>query len=125
MAPFLARCHSCRVESGCWMLYDRPNFMGNQYFVRRGEYADYMSMWGMSEWVKSCRLIPMHVRTLTSMCIRLMITPHYGTLQNKDLREGELHGPDDGDHGRLRPRHRALPLVQRLHVLPCAGRPLA
>uniref|UniRef100_A0A4W4EB47 Beta/gamma crystallin 'Greek key' domain-containing protein n=1 Tax=Electrophorus electricus TaxID=8005 RepID=A0A4W4EB47_ELEEL len=60
MAPFLARCHSCRVESGCWMVYDRPNFMGNQYFVRRGEYADYMSMWGMSEWVKSCRLIPMH-----------------------------------------------------------------
>uniref|UniRef100_A0A4W4GAJ6 Beta/gamma crystallin 'Greek key' domain-containing protein n=1 Tax=Electrophorus electricus TaxID=8005 RepID=A0A4W4GAJ6_ELEEL len=47
MAPFLARCHSCRVESGCWMVYDRPNFMGNQYFVRRGEYADYMSMWGM------------------------------------------------------------------------------
>ncbi|XP_058275103.1 gamma-crystallin M2-like [Hemibagrus wyckioides] len=61
MSPYLSRCHSCRVESGCWMVYDRPNFMGNQYFLRRGEYADYMSMWGWgNNWIRSCRMIPMY-----------------------------------------------------------------
>lgn len=41
------------------MVYDRTNFMGNQYFLRRGEYADYMSMMGMSDCIRSCRMIPM------------------------------------------------------------------
>uniref|UniRef100_A0A8C2EUC5 Gamma-crystallin M2-like n=1 Tax=Cyprinus carpio TaxID=7962 RepID=A0A8C2EUC5_CYPCA len=60
MSPYLSRCHSCRVESGCFMMYDRPNYMGNQYFFRRGDYADYMSMFGMSDCIRSCRMIPMH-----------------------------------------------------------------
>ncbi|XP_017552741.1 gamma-crystallin M2-like [Pygocentrus nattereri] len=60
MSSYMSRCHSCRVESGCWMVYDRPNYMGNQYFMRRGEYADYMSMWGFNNWIRSCRMIPMH-----------------------------------------------------------------
>ncbi|KAF5898509.1 gamma-crystallin M2-like, partial [Clarias magur] len=60
MSSYLSRCHSCRVESGCWMVYDRPNFMGNQYFIRRGEYPDYMSAWGWgNNCIKSCRMIPM------------------------------------------------------------------
>ena len=66
MSSYISRCHSCRVESGCFMVYDRPNYMGNQYFIRRGEYADYMSMWGMNSWIKSCRMIPM-VRLLNIM----------------------------------------------------------
>ncbi|XP_040004440.1 gamma-crystallin M3-like [Xiphias gladius] len=60
MSSFLTRCQSCRVESGCFMVYDRPNFVGNQVFMRRGEYADYMSMMGMSSGIRSCRMIPMH-----------------------------------------------------------------
>ncbi|XP_044064345.1 gamma-crystallin M3-like [Siniperca chuatsi] len=60
MTSYLNRCHSCRVESGCFMVYDRPNYMGNQYFMRRGEYADYMSMMGMRDCIRSCRMIPMH-----------------------------------------------------------------
>uniref|UniRef100_A0AAQ5Y216 Beta/gamma crystallin 'Greek key' domain-containing protein n=1 Tax=Amphiprion ocellaris TaxID=80972 RepID=A0AAQ5Y216_AMPOC len=60
MSSYLSRCHSCRVERGCFMVYDRTNFMGNQYFMRRGEYADYMSMMGMSDCIRSCRMIPMH-----------------------------------------------------------------
>uniref|UniRef100_A0A8C2H090 Crystallin, gamma M2f n=1 Tax=Cyprinus carpio TaxID=7962 RepID=A0A8C2H090_CYPCA len=60
MSPYLSRCHSCKVESGCFMMYDRPNYMGNQYFFRRGDYADYMSMFGMSDCIRSCRMIPMH-----------------------------------------------------------------
>ena len=58
-SSYLSRCHSCRVESGCFMVYDRPNYMGNQYFMRRGDYSDYMSMWGWSGGIRSCRMIPM------------------------------------------------------------------
>ncbi|KAL0184180.1 hypothetical protein M9458_019876, partial [Cirrhinus mrigala] len=47
-SSYMSHCHSCRVHSGCWMMYDQPNYMGNQYFFRRGDYADYMSMFGMS-----------------------------------------------------------------------------
>ncbi|KAI5089098.1 hypothetical protein C0J45_20506 [Silurus meridionalis] len=60
MSSYLNRCYSCRVESGCWMVYDRPNFMGNQYFLRKGEYNDYIGMWGMNGWIRSCRGIPMY-----------------------------------------------------------------
>ncbi|KAJ8012380.1 hypothetical protein DPEC_G00042120 [Dallia pectoralis] len=60
MTSYLSRCHSCRVESGCFMVYDRPNFMGNQYFMRRGEYSDYQNIMGMTDGIRSCRMIPMH-----------------------------------------------------------------
>ena len=40
------------------MVYDRPNYMGNQYFMRRGEYSDYSRM-SMFETIRSCRMIPM------------------------------------------------------------------
>ncbi|CAB1445331.1 unnamed protein product [Pleuronectes platessa] len=60
LTSYLSRCHSCRVESGCFMVYDRPNFMGNQYLMRKGEYSDYMSMMGMSDCIRSCRTIPAH-----------------------------------------------------------------
>ncbi|KAG7255000.1 hypothetical protein CRUP_006163 [Coryphaenoides rupestris] len=49
MSSYLSRCHSCRVERGCFMVYDRTNYMGNQYFMKRGDYSDYMSMFGMSD----------------------------------------------------------------------------
>uniref|UniRef100_A0A8B9K7G4 Gamma-crystallin M3-like n=1 Tax=Astyanax mexicanus TaxID=7994 RepID=A0A8B9K7G4_ASTMX len=64
MSVYLSRCSSCRVESGCFMVYDRPNYMGNQFFLRRGEYSDYMSM-GMSDSIRSCRLIPQHRGSFT------------------------------------------------------------
>uniref|UniRef100_A0A8C7WX25 Crystallin, gamma M3 n=1 Tax=Oryzias sinensis TaxID=183150 RepID=A0A8C7WX25_9TELE len=57
MSSYLSRCHSCRVESGCFVVYDRPNYMGNQYFMKRGEYADHASF-GISGSVQSCRLVP-------------------------------------------------------------------
>ncbi|CAL8322629.1 unnamed protein product [Merluccius merluccius] len=63
MSSYLSRCHSCRscrVDSGCFMVYDRTNYMGNQYFMKRGEYSDYMSMMGMRDCIRSCRMIPMH-----------------------------------------------------------------
>ncbi|XP_067083787.1 gamma-crystallin M3-like [Osmerus mordax] len=60
MSSYLSRCHSCRVESGCFMVYDRPNYMGNQYFVSRGKYSDYMRMMGFHDCIRSSRTIPMH-----------------------------------------------------------------
>ena len=62
------RCQSIRVESGMFMIYDRPNFMGNQFFARRGEYSDYMRMMGMNDCVRSCRHIPMVGYLDTQFC---------------------------------------------------------
>ncbi|KAJ8013035.1 hypothetical protein DPEC_G00049130 [Dallia pectoralis] len=59
MFSFLSRCHSCKVEGGCFMLYDRPNYTGNQYFLRRGDHSDYQTM-GMANGIRSCRVIPAH-----------------------------------------------------------------
>ncbi|AWP00768.1 putative gamma-crystallin M3-like [Scophthalmus maximus] len=67
----LSRCNSCRVDNGCFVVFDRTTFMGNQVFLRRGEYPDLqrmgsmmgmMGMMGMTmmDTIRSCRLIPMH-----------------------------------------------------------------
>lgn len=55
---YFSRCNSIKVESGCFMIYERPNFMGHQYFMRRGEYADYQRWMGFSSCIRSCRMIP-------------------------------------------------------------------
>ncbi|XP_034549385.1 gamma-crystallin M3-like [Notolabrus celidotus] len=60
MSSHLSRCHSCKVESGCFMVYDRPNYMGNQSLVRRGEYSDYQRLSGFGDCIRSCRIIPTH-----------------------------------------------------------------
>uniref|UniRef100_A0A4W5MXF7 Beta/gamma crystallin 'Greek key' domain-containing protein n=1 Tax=Hucho hucho TaxID=62062 RepID=A0A4W5MXF7_9TELE len=62
MDRFRIRCNSCRVESGCFMVYERPNFMGHQMLVRRGEYPDNQRLMGMSQsdCIRSSRMIPMH-----------------------------------------------------------------
>ncbi|XP_002812842.2 gamma-crystallin D [Pongo abelii] len=58
LQPYLSRCNSVRVDSGCWMLYEQPNYSGLQYFLRRGNYADHQQWMGLSDSVRSCRLIP-------------------------------------------------------------------
>ncbi|KAJ3592225.1 hypothetical protein NHX12_007353 [Muraenolepis orangiensis] len=63
MSSYLSRCQSCRVESGCFMVYERNNYMGQQFFMRRGEYNDMqrmMSIGIMFDNMKSCRMIPDH-----------------------------------------------------------------
>ena len=40
------------------MLYERPNYQGHQYFLRRGDYPDYQQWMGLNDSVRSCRLIP-------------------------------------------------------------------
>ncbi|XP_036885740.1 gamma-crystallin D isoform X2 [Sturnira hondurensis] len=70
LQPYFSRCNSVRVDSGCWMLYERPNYQGHQYFLRRGDYPDYQQWMGLSDSVRSCRLIP-HMGQAGSHRIRL------------------------------------------------------
>uniref|UniRef100_A0A8C5E8S1 Gamma-crystallin M3-like n=1 Tax=Gouania willdenowi TaxID=441366 RepID=A0A8C5E8S1_GOUWI len=61
----LNRCFSCKVDSGCFVVYDRPNFMGNQVFLRRGETSNHQSMGGtmgpaLMDSIRSCRMIQTH-----------------------------------------------------------------
>ncbi|XP_067405915.1 gamma-crystallin B-like [Emydura macquarii macquarii] len=71
----ISRCNSIQVESGCFMLYERPNFQGQQFFVKRGEYPDIQTQ-GFSTSIKSCRMIP----------------PHRGTYRIKIYEKEDLRG---------------------------------
>ncbi|XP_045336946.1 gamma-crystallin A isoform X2 [Leopardus geoffroyi] len=76
LQPYFSRCNSIRVDSGCWMLYERPNYQGHQYFLRRGDYPDYQQWMGLSDSVRSCRAIPY----TSSHRIRLYERDDYGGL---------------------------------------------
>ncbi|XP_062384251.1 gamma-crystallin M2-like [Sardina pilchardus] len=52
-----SHCNSIRVESGAWVLYDRPNYQGTQYVLTRGEYPEYQRWNGFNDTVRSCRMI--------------------------------------------------------------------
>uniref|UniRef100_W5M936 Crystallin, gamma S2 n=1 Tax=Lepisosteus oculatus TaxID=7918 RepID=W5M936_LEPOC len=54
---YLSRCNSIRVESGAWVLYERPNYMGYQYVLTRGEYPEYQRWMGLSDRLGSCKMI--------------------------------------------------------------------
>ncbi|XP_067373291.1 gamma-crystallin M2-like isoform X3 [Channa argus] len=51
------RCNSIKVESGCWVLYERPNYTGFQYILSPGEYPDSQQWMGFNDSIKSCRCI--------------------------------------------------------------------
>lgn len=51
------RCNSVRVERGAWVLFERPNYLGYQYVLTKGEYPDYQRWMGYNENVRSCRII--------------------------------------------------------------------
>lgn len=52
-----SHCNSVRVESGAWVLYERPNFLGYQYVLTKGEYPDYQRWMGYNDSIRSCRSI--------------------------------------------------------------------
>ncbi|XP_060684115.1 beta/gamma crystallin domain-containing protein 2-like [Hemiscyllium ocellatum] len=58
LSPYFSRCNSIRVESDWWVLYERPNYMGYQYVLTRGEYPDYQRWMGFNDCVRSCRSYP-------------------------------------------------------------------
>lgn len=55
---YFARCNSIRVENGCWVVYERSNYMGHQYYLKKGEYPDYQSWLGLNDSIRSCHSIP-------------------------------------------------------------------
>lgn len=59
---FLNRVNSIRVESGAWILYDHPDFKGQQYIVERGEYPQFQRWNSHNDHMSSCKSIRM-VRT--------------------------------------------------------------
>ncbi|XP_042192137.1 gamma-crystallin M2-like isoform X2 [Callorhinchus milii] len=50
-----SRCNSIRVDSDFWVLYEKPNYMGYQYVLTRGEYPDYQRWMGYNDSIRSCR----------------------------------------------------------------------
>ncbi|XP_074163799.1 gamma-crystallin D [Sminthopsis crassicaudata] len=58
LQSYFSRCNSIRVDSGCWMIYERSNYSGHQYYLRRGEYPDYQEWMGFNDSIRSCRAIP-------------------------------------------------------------------
>ncbi|XP_078539765.1 gamma-crystallin M1-1-like isoform X2 [Lissotriton helveticus] len=53
----LNSCNSIHVENGLWMVYERPHYMGNQFFLKEGKYPDYHCWTGLCDSIKSCRLL--------------------------------------------------------------------
>uniref|UniRef100_A0A8C5R2B3 Beta/gamma crystallin 'Greek key' domain-containing protein n=1 Tax=Leptobrachium leishanense TaxID=445787 RepID=A0A8C5R2B3_9ANUR len=53
----LEQCNSIRVENGSWMIYECPNYMGYQYYLKKGDYPDYQRWMGFNDCVRSCRTI--------------------------------------------------------------------
>ncbi|KAM4602158.1 gamma-crystallin B-like [Polymixia lowei] len=54
---YFSRCQSIRVESGVWVIYEKPNYKGYQYILNPGEYVDSQQWMAFSDGVKSCRAI--------------------------------------------------------------------
>ncbi|CAL8309212.1 unnamed protein product [Boreogadus saida] len=51
-------CNSIRVSGGHWVGYEKPNFMGYQYILNQGEYADHHSWMGYNNCIRSCQMYP-------------------------------------------------------------------
>ncbi|KAK5603658.1 hypothetical protein CRENBAI_002976 [Crenichthys baileyi] len=57
LSSYLSRCNSVKVESGCWVLYEEPNYTGVQYILSPGEHLERQHWMGFSESIKSCHFI--------------------------------------------------------------------
>ncbi|XP_028836082.1 gamma-crystallin M2-like isoform X2 [Denticeps clupeoides] len=57
LSSHFGRCNSIRVESGAWVLYERPNYAGSQYILTLGEFPEYQHWMGFNDTIRSCRLI--------------------------------------------------------------------
>uniref|UniRef100_A0A8D0L059 Beta/gamma crystallin 'Greek key' domain-containing protein n=1 Tax=Strix occidentalis caurina TaxID=311401 RepID=A0A8D0L059_STROC len=49
----LNHCNSVKVETGCWTTYECPNYIGHQYFLRKGDYPDYQHL-GFNDSISTC-----------------------------------------------------------------------
>lgn len=46
------------------MVYDQPNFTGQQYLLTIGEYPEYQNTIGFNSCIQSCRIVPVVNMTL-------------------------------------------------------------
>ncbi|XP_078407888.1 gamma-crystallin S-1-like [Cetorhinus maximus] len=76
LSPYFSRCNSIRVDSDWWVAYEKPNYMGYQYVLSRGEYPDYQRWMGFNDCIKSCRCYP-HYRG-GSYKMRIYERPDFG-----------------------------------------------
>ncbi|KAL1022198.1 hypothetical protein UPYG_G00023430 [Umbra pygmaea] len=92
LTSYLSRCNSCRVESGCFMVYERPNFMGHQMMVRRGEYPDNQRLMGMtmSDCIRSCRHIPSPDKSIFIIYLKYR-GPYRMRLYERENFGGQMH----------------------------------
>uniref|UniRef100_A0A3B1JNY1 Si:dkey-57a22.14 n=2 Tax=Astyanax mexicanus TaxID=7994 RepID=A0A3B1JNY1_ASTMX len=58
MLSYLKCCNSIKVEDGCFMVYEQPQYSGQQYFLSKGEYPEYQEWAGLNDLIGSCRVIP-------------------------------------------------------------------
>ncbi|KAL7373137.1 hypothetical protein ABVT39_028187 [Epinephelus coioides] len=58
MQNHFSRCNSIKVDSGCWVAYEKPNYGGYQYMLHKGEYPDYQRWAGFNDCIRSCRMVP-------------------------------------------------------------------
>ncbi|XP_078408941.1 gamma-crystallin S-1-like [Cetorhinus maximus] len=58
LSPYFSCCNSIRVDSDCWVVYERPNYMGYQYVLSSGEYPHYQRWMGFSDNIGSCCSYP-------------------------------------------------------------------
>uniref|UniRef100_A0A8C2Z1U4 Crystallin, gamma MX n=1 Tax=Cyclopterus lumpus TaxID=8103 RepID=A0A8C2Z1U4_CYCLU len=58
MQNHFSRCNSIKVDSGCWVAYEKPNYGGYQYMLQKGEYPDYQRWAGFNDCIRSCRMVP-------------------------------------------------------------------
>uniref|UniRef100_A0AAZ3Q5M1 Beta/gamma crystallin 'Greek key' domain-containing protein n=1 Tax=Oncorhynchus tshawytscha TaxID=74940 RepID=A0AAZ3Q5M1_ONCTS len=58
MHNHFSRCNSIKVDSGCWVAYEKPNYTGYQYMLNKGEYPDYQRWSGFNDCIRSCRMVP-------------------------------------------------------------------
>ncbi|XP_067112496.1 gamma-crystallin M2-like isoform X2 [Osmerus mordax] len=75
---YFSRCNSIRVESGCWVLYERPNYGGYQYILNPGEYPDHQQWMGFNDNIKSCRSIKNVSPSTTQNLIRFYDKRDFG-----------------------------------------------
>ncbi|XP_056157234.1 gamma-crystallin M2-like isoform X3 [Lampris incognitus] len=54
---YFSQCNSIRVESGVWVIYEKPNYKGHQYVLYPGEYTDNQQWMAFSDSVRSCRSV--------------------------------------------------------------------
>lgn len=58
MQKHFTRCNSIKVDSGCWVAYEKPNYGGYQYMLQKGEYPDHQRWAGFNDCIRSCRMVP-------------------------------------------------------------------